>query len=732
MGRREGRSQRLGASSQVLRVSRFSGRVAGGRLGNIPPQPNRDRSFQYFPIGNGAEGRAAGLLDLVDVTRSITVMNARVHDVPDHPTPDLETLLPFCLLENLADAVIAQTLDGIIASWNPAAERLFGYPAREIKGKPFSILLPPEPARELPGLLKKIERDQRIEGFDTLRVRKDGSSADASLALAPIKTASGQVIGALGIMRDIGRRKRVEAELWDSEEQFREMARHIRQAFWMIDDTETKVLYVSPAYEKVWGRTCQSFVDNPRSFLDAIHPLDRDRVIRANAQKHLTGEFEEEYRILGPDGSVRWIWDRSYPVHDAAGLVKAFAGIAEDITERRATEDDRARLAAIVEFSEDAIVSKTMEGIIISWNHGAERLYGYSAEEMIGRSTSVLFAPDHYQEYRRIMEKVRKGEPIPAYETVRRKKDGSSVNVSMGICPIEVRKGEITGASKIAHDITRMKRLEEQFRQAQKMEAVGRLAAGIAHDFNNMLAVVSTCSQALLEAVAVGDPRWDLIMAIKKAGERAASLTQQLLTLSRKQVLEPKDLDLNALVTASEKILRQLAGENIELVTVLDPTLGRGKTDLSQFDRVLMNLVANARDAMPQGGKLTITTAHAILDQAYCRFHREVNPGRYIVLAVSDTGCGMDEQTKAHIFEPFFTTKEPGKGTGLGLAMVHGFIKQSNGHVEVCSEPGLGTTFKVFIPEIDPALSVESTAGVLPQSAGDAGTTLPPGTQPPA
>jgi two-component system cell cycle sensor histidine kinase/response regulator CckA len=496
-------------------------------------------------------------------------------------------------------------------------------------------------------------------------------------------------------------RNQAEAERKEDEGYFRLLARHLREVLWVADATQTKMSYVSPAYETVWGRTRKTLFDNPQSFLDAVEPEDRERVVSAVANRRQTGRYEEEYCIRRPDGSVRWIWDRGYPVRDEQGLIKNFVGISEDITERKEAEADQARLAAIVDCSEDAIVSMTVNGIVVNWNPGAERQYGYSAEEMIGRPISVLFAPEHYQEYLQIMDKVRKGERLPAYDTVRRRKDGTAITVSVDICPIEVRDGEVVGVSKIAHDITRMKQLEAQFRQSQKMEAVGRLAGGVAHDFNNLLTVICGYSAIVLNDLPPKGRTRDLLMEIKKAGERAATLTRQLLAFSRKQVLDPKVLDLNTLVANCKQMLQPLVGEDVDLVTVFDPALGRVKTDPGQIEQVLMNLVVNARDAMPQGGKLTIETANYVLDQTCCRSHAEVKPGRYIMLAVSDTGCGMDEQTKAHIFEPFFTTKALGKGTGLGLAMVYGFIKQSGGHINVYSEPGLGSTFKVYFPEVE-------------------------------
>ncbi len=485
------------------------------------------------------------------------------------------------------------------------------------------------------------------------------------------------------------------------EEQFRLLALHLREVLWVADARQTKMHYVSPAYETVWGRTRQSLFDTPPSFLDAVAPEDRERVSNAVGTRQQTGHYEEVYRIRRPDGSLRWIWDRGYPVNDGQDLKVNFVGISEDITERKQAEADQARLAAIVDCSEDAIVSMTLNGIVVHWNPGAERLYGYTAEEMIGRSISVLFAPERYQEYLHILEKVKKHERLSAQETVRRKKDGSSITVSVDICPIEVRDGEVVGASKVAHDITRMKQLEEQFRQAQKMEAVGQLAGGVAHDFNNLLTVISCCSSILLRDALPGNWRKDMLEEISAAGERAAMLTRQLLAFSRKQVLEPRVLELNGIVTHCEKMLRRLVGEDVVFTTVLKPDLGRVKADPGQVEQVLMNLVVNARDAMPEGGTLTVTTANAVLDHTYCCSHTEAKPGRYIMLAVSDTGCGMDETTKARIFEPFFTTKELGRGTGLGLSMVYGFIKQSGGLICVSSQPGGGTTFTIYLPEVE-------------------------------
>jgi len=390
--------------------------------------------------------------------------------------------------------------------------------------------------------------------------------------------------------------------------------------------------------------------------------------------------------------------------------------VLKDITARIEAENMRALLAAIVESSNDAIISKHLDGTITSFNAAAERLFGYTAREAIGSPVTLLFPPDRVDEERVLLGRLMAGERVDHYETVRRRKDGSLVNVSLSLAPVLDASGKVIGASKTVRDLTAqtaaaeaLRRTEEQLRHAQKMEAVGRLAGGIAHDFNNVLSVVLGYSSLLLENLDASQPMTADLAEIRKAALHATDLTRQLLLFSRQQVTEPKVLDLNETLAGMARILRRVLGEDIELTPVSGANLGRIRADPSHAEQVIMNLVVNARDAMPRGGKLTIETDNVELDARFAREHLGSNAGPHVMLAVTDTGTGMDAATQSRIFEPFFTTKGAGKGTGLGLSTVFGIAQQCGGSVWVYSELGQGTTFKVYFPRVDAVVDAPRT-----------------------
>jgi PAS domain S-box-containing protein len=372
----------------------------------------------------------------------------------------------------------------------------------------------------------------------------------------------------------------------------------------------------------------------------------------------------------------------------------------EELDRRKSRElrDSQNRLSLIVDSSQDAIIGKNLDGIVTHWNKGAEHIYGYTAQEMIGKPISVLCPQDRADEIPAILQKIRNGQQVEYFESIRITKDKRNLHVSISVSPILDVDGKVVGASTIARNITAQKKIEDQLRQSQKMEAVGRLAGGVAHDFNNLLGIVTACTELLRSRV--DSENLEYIDNIREAAKRGASLTRQLLAFSRRQPLQTQLLDLNERVREVSRLLRPLMGDDVEIALLPRSATAVVEADPGQLDQIVINLAANARDAMPRGGKLTIETSVFDFDESLAHEHSMI-AGRYVMLAVSDNGTGMDEATRSRIFEPFFTTKEMGKGSGLGLATVYGIVKQSGGHVSVYSEPGHGTTLKIYLPSAD-------------------------------
>ena len=367
----------------------------------------------------------------------------------------------------------------------------------------------------------------------------------------------------------------------------------------------------------------------------------------------------------------------------------------------RQLRDSENRLARIVDSSQDAIIGKNLDGIITHWNRGAERMYGYTADEVIGKSITILAPKDREDEILGILQKIRRGENVEYFESVRITKSGQHLNVSISVSPIHDSDGTIVGASAIARNVTTQKRTEEQLRQAQKMEAVGRLAGGIAHDFNNILGIIISCSELLGSRLDRTNGTIAYLENIREAADRGASLTKQLLSFSRRQPLRSQLLESKERLRGLLRLLRPLLGDDIEIRLRPGKDLAVVEADPGQFDQIILNLAVNARDAMPKGGKLIIETAVRVFDQSFAERHPPLTPGKYVMLSVSDTGAGMDKTTVSRIFEPFFTTKEIGKGTGLGLSTVYGIVKQNGGNIWVYSEPGRGSTFKIYLPSAE-------------------------------
>jgi PAS domain S-box-containing protein len=379
-------------------------------------------------------------------------------------------------------------------------------------------------------------------------------------------------------------------------------------------------------------------------------------------------------------------------------------------------------LVTAIEQSAEAVVITNTKGDIEYVNPAFTRITGYSREEALGQNPRILKSGKHdLAFYQQLWATILKGD-IWHGEVINRKKDGSLYTEAMNIAPVRNPAGEVVNFIATKQDVTKRKSMEAQLLQAAKMEAIGRLAGGVAHDFNNLLTIISGYGQLLQERLNPQD--LGHVEEILKASDRAAALTRQLLAFSRRQILAPQVLDLNSIVANLEKMLRRLIGEDIALTTVKQSDLGRVKADPGQIEQVIINLAVNARDAMPQGGKLTIETANVKLDETYARSHAGITPGPHVMLAVSDTGLGMDPETLGSIFEPFFTTKEKGKGTGLGLATVYGIVKQSAGSIWVYSEPGQGTTCKIYFPCIEEPMPEAEPARVRAELAKGSETIL--------
>src|SRR5438105_2381837 len=496
-------------------------------------------------------------------------------------------------------------------------------------------------------------------------------------------------------------------------ELFHALVEHSSDAVALLDETGA-ITYVSQAATRLLGYGVPELTGtNAMGFL---HPDDlalTQRLCRQLLDQPGT-PFRTELRARHKDGSYHLVEAVAVNRLDDPA-VGAVVANWPDITDRKRTEaalrNSEESHRSLVDGVRDVIFALSPGGEVTSLNPAFEEMTGFPPAEWVGRPFEAFVHPDDVPLALDLFGRVLQGEARPTIQFRILTKAGT-YRVAEFSATAQRRDGRLTGILGIGRDVTERLGLEQQLRQAQKTEAVGRLAGGIAHDFNNILTAITGHADLLLEDLGHHDPRRADVDEIRRSAERAAGLTRQLLAFSRQQVLQPKVVDLNALVLDMDKLLRRLIGEDVELATVLDPTLGRVTADPGQLEQVIVNLAVNARDAMPQGGKLTLETRNIDLDSSYTLEHSLVKPGPYVQLTVSDSGIGMDEETQAHAFEPFFTTKPRGQGTGLGLAMVYGTVKQSGGFIWVYSEPGRGATFKIYLPRVD--APVESAAPPAP------------------
>ena len=584
---------------------------------------------------------------------------------------------------------------------NDAAMRHYGYSRDEFVQLLISDIPPQE---DVPRLLEKVaESREGLRHRGEWRHRlKDGRIIEVEID--SFNLAFGGHEAQLVLVRDITKQKQAEQALQQAERKYRLL---FEEAIVGIYQTtpDGRLLSVNPAMARLYG------YDSPEEMMSCVSNIDtqlyvdparREELKRLMREQGAVRHFETE--VYRKDGRKIWLWTNARAVREGDTIVR-YEGSLEEITDRKRLEGQlgqaQQQYRDIVENAVIGIFQSTPGGRYLSVNPAMAHMLGYdSPQELVEAITDIgtqLYVdPKRREELKSLAKEqgVAKNFECQVY-----RKDGSTMWISANVRAIS-KDGSLVRFEGMNEDITPRKLLEGQLLQAQKMEAVGQLAGGVAHDFNNALGVITGYSDLLQMNLPAGDLSHKYAVEIAKAGRRAAALTRQLLAFSRKQIIQPVVLDLNAATSELEKMLGRLIGEHIEVTFKRSPDLGWIKMDPGQVEQILMNLAVNARDAMPEGGKLCIETANVELDETYARQNAYVRPGSYVMLGVSDTGCGMNKELQSRVFEPFFTTKEPGKGTGLGLSTVYGIAKQNAGYIMVSSELGKGTALRLYVPRL--------------------------------
>ncbi|HOJ42895.1 MAG TPA: PAS domain S-box protein, partial [Syntrophorhabdaceae bacterium] len=527
------------------------------------------------------------------------------------------------------------------------------------------------------------------------------------------KDEDGKPLIMFGSHIDISERKLMEDKIKEGERFLTTVIENLPGFIYRCEnDSEWTMLYLSEQVETITGYKVNEMLGNSRiSYNDIIHPDFREYVrIKVDEALKIKSPYELSYPILTKSGNTKWVWEKGRGVYDETGSLICLEGFITDVTETRLKEEayreSESKLKAVTDAAQDAIIMIDQDGKVTFWNPASERMFGYLEKEAMGKDVHELIAPnEHYKVYSmKFPEFTKTGEGSAVgkiLELTALTRTGEEIPIELSLSSVQI-KGSWHGIAVI-RDITERKkaeeekkRLEMQFLQAQKLESIGRLAGGVAHDFNNILSVIIGYGEIIFNKLEQSDPIRDYVKQIVDAGKRAAGLTNQLLAFSRKQILKPKLIDLNDLIKNLEKMLKRMIGEDIELKLALSDNLPDIYADSTQMEQILMNLAVNARDAMPQGGRLTIETSLIEVNENHAEEYIWLKPGRYVLLIVSDTGAGISEKDLENIFEPFYTTKE--MGTGLGLATVYGIVKQSGGNIFVESKEGVGTTFKIYLP----------------------------------
>jgi PAS domain S-box-containing protein len=621
------------------------------------------------------------------------------------------------ILDTASEGICAINGEGEITYVNRRAVEMLGYPGTDaFLGRPIAEFLHSGDQAMVEELLRQWNQGAQTQ-FDFRMRRHDGSELWVMASTSPILDQEGRFAGALAMFTDVTARRNAERALRDSEARYRRIVETANEGIWATGRgwvTE----YVNRVMADALGYSVEEVAS--RSLSDFLFEDDREWALNELEERRRVVKEPVDVRLRRKGGAELWVRASTSPVLAESGESEGVLAMCTDITSRRREDAERARLSSAVEQAAEAIMMTRRDGTIVYVNPAWQRLTGFSSAEVLGRTPSVLKAPGQDPNvYTEIWETILEGE-VWRGEITNRHKSGELFTWEETITPVRDPAGRISEFIAFGQDISGRRDLEARLRQSQKMEAIGRLAGGIAHDFNNLLTVITGYSERLLGGLTEDDPLRKGAEAIKRSADRAAALTQQLLAFSRRQIMSPKVLDLNSVVGNMNRLLPRLIGEDVHLLTQPAEDLGRVKADPNQIEQVIMNLAVNSRDAMPQGGTLTIQTANVTLDRPMATQHVGLEAGRYVMLAVGDNGCGMSAEVQAHLFEPFFTTKPQGKGTGLGLSTIYGIIKQSGGHIWVESEPGRGTIFRIYLPRIDEPAEV--TAPAEPRTAAPQGS----------
>lgn len=592
--------------------------------------------------------------------------------------------------------------DGAILSLNRAWQELTGFTVERLPNlRNWIEQATRDPGAAAAAFRRSFESEgQRVDHGELLVVTADGRELVWDISSAVLgKLGDGRRF-AVGMAKDVTQRKH-------SEEQarlIRALLEHVNDAIEVIDPETGRFLDMNEKGYTDLGYTRQEVLHLTVPDIDPN--VDAD-VFARQAEKLKQGES------LRLDTVHRRKDGTTFPVEVSVKCVRLdrdyVVAVVRDITDRKRAEQERRRLSTAMEATVNGIIITDVKGNIEWVNPAFTRMTGYTSEESIGKNPRILKSGNQDKRfYTQLWRTIIAGN-VWRGVLCNRRKDGSLYYEEMTITPVRDPQGVITHFISIKEDMSEKRHLEQQLHQSQKLEAIGRLAGGVAHDFNNLLTVISGYSEILLMKLPKDDPTRSSLKPIHEAAERAAGLTRQLLSFSRKAVFQPTVMSVNDTLHEIEKMLRRMIGEDISLTFVLDPQVNLIKADSGQIGQILMNLAVNARDAMPQGGKLTIETANVALDESYVAAHRSVKPGHYVMLAMTDTGTGMTTDVRERIFEPFFTTKGVGQGTGLGLSVVHGIVTQSGGSIEVYSEIGVGTTFKIYLPSCLDEATLQTT-----------------------